>query len=82
MNEQLRIAHLNYYRTFGSGTADTFYTWHTGAIPSQYRPGLQCNGAINHLGTISVDADGNIGGKFVNSFSSSKSVSGTVIWTY
>ena len=82
VNEQLRIAHLNYYRTFGSGTADTFYTWHTGGIPSKYRPGLQCNGAINHLGTIYVDADGNIGGKFVNSFSSSKSVSGTVIWTY
>lgn len=82
VNEKIRMCHLNYYRQFGSATADTFYTWHSGGIPSDYRPPLQCNGSLNQVGVLYVDANGDIGGKFANSFSSSRNVSGSVIWHY
>ena len=82
VNEQLRMCNFNYYRTFGSGDADKFYTWHTGAIPQQYRPPFQTNGAINQVGTLYIEANGNIGGKLAFSFSTDKIISGSAIWHY
>lgn len=82
INETIRMCELRYVRTFESATADTFYTWHTGAIPSEYRPSSQVQGAINQVGTIYVDSTGLIGGKLAKSWSSNRQVNGTVMWHY
>lgn len=82
VNESERLCELRYVRTFSSASADTFYEWHSGAIPSKYRPSSQVMGSMNQVGGIYVDSDGDIGGKFANGFSSNRSVIGTVMWHY
>lgn len=82
VNTSIRMCELRYVRSFGSASADTFYSWHSGVIPSAYRPSSQVGGAINQVGTLYVDSSGNIGGKFAVSWSSSRSVIGTCSWHY
>ena len=82
INTAIRMCELRYVRSFSSASADTFYEWHTGAIPSGYRPSSQVMGSINQVGAIYVDSNGNIGGKFAIGWSSSRSVIGTVMWHY
>jgi len=82
VNEELRMAELRYVRDFNSATADTFYAWHTGAIPQEYRPSSQVNGSMNQVGVLYVDSTGEIGGKFANSWSSTRTVRGTTQWHY
>ena len=82
VNGKTRTAELRYVRTFSSATADTFYTWHSGAIPSAYRPSDQVNGSCNQAGAIYVDSTGEIGGKFANGWSSDRLVKGSVMWHY
>lgn len=82
INESLRMCELRYNRNFSAADADKFYSWHTGAIPAEYRPSEQVNGSINQVGVLYVDSAGEIGGKFANSWSSSRLVKGTVIWHY
>ena len=76
------MCELRYVRTFGSASANTFYEWHTGVIPSGYRPSSQVGGAINQGGTLYVNASGDIGGIFSRSWSSSANVIGTCMWHY
>lgn len=82
INTAIRLCELRYVRDFGSASADTFYSWHTGAIPSSYRPSSQVQGAFNQVGTIYVNSSGDIGGKFAFSWSSNRSVIGSVMWHY
>ncbi len=82
VNEAEKLCILNYVRDFSAADADKFYTWHTGAIPSQYRPSIQSNGSMNQVGVLYVDSTGEIGGKFANSWSSNRTVKGTVMWQY
>lgn len=82
VNEAIRMCELRYVREFSSATGDTFYTWHSSAIPEDYRPPAQVNGAINQVGTLYVDSNGEIGGKFANSFSSTRNCKASVIWHY
>ena len=82
VNESLRLCELEYVRDFGSADADKFYSWHSGAIPSTYRPSAQVNGSMNQVGTLYVDSTGEIGGKFANAWSSNRTVKGTVTWHY
>lgn len=83
VNAHLRLCKLRYSRSFGSATADTFYTWHEKLIPTAYRPPHQCHGNFNHVGTLVVKANGDILGKFANSWSgTSRSVIGDVWWYY
>lgn len=82
VNKETRTAELQYNRTFPSASADTFYSWHTGAIPQGYRPSTQVNGSFNQVGVLYVDPTGEIGGKFANSWSSNRLCKGTVIWHY
>jgi hypothetical protein len=82
VNKDLRLCELRYVRSFSSAVADTFYSWHTGAIPSDYRPSDQVNGSMNQVGTLYTDSNGDIGGKFANSWSSNRTVKGTVMWHY
>ena len=82
VNEAEKLCILNYVRDFSAADADKFYTWHTGAIPSQYRPAMQFNGSMNQVGTLYVDSTGEIGGKFANAWSSNRTVKGTVMWHY
>lgn len=82
VNKDLRLCELQYVRDFGSADADKFYTWHSGAIPSTYRPPNQVNGSMNQVGVLYVDSTGEIGGKFANAWSSNRTVKGTVSWHY
>ena len=82
VNEAIRMCELRYVREFSIATGDTFYTWHSSAIPEDYRPPAQVNGAINQVGTLYVDSNGEIGGKFANSFSSTRNCKASVIWHY
>lgn len=82
VNEAEKLCILTYVRDFSAADADKFYTWHTGAIPSTYRPPNQVNGSMNQVGTLYVDSTGEIGGKFANSWSSNRTVKGTVMWQY
>lgn len=82
INRETRTAELRYVRDFNSASADTFYSWHTGAIPSDYRPSAQVNGSFNQVGTLYTDSNGDIGGKFANSWSSTRTVKGSVMWHY
>ena len=82
VNEDIRMCELRYSRRFPSATADTFYTWHTAAIPQQYRVSSQVGGAINHVGTLYTDSTGVIGGKLAVGWSSERTVIGTVMWHY
>ena len=82
VNGKTRTAELRYVRTFESASADTFYTWHSGAIPTAYRPDAQVNGSMNQVGTLYVDSTGEIGGKFANSWSSTRTCKGSVMWHY
>ena len=82
VNTAIRMCELRYVRTFGSASANTFYEWHTGVIPSGYRPSSQVGGAINQGGTLYVNASGDIGGIFSRSWSSSANVIGTCMWHY
>ena len=82
INGALRLCELNYSRTFSSADADKFYSWHTGAVPLEYRPNMQVNGSMNQVGVLYVDSNGEIGGKFANAWSSSRLVKGTVNWHY
>lgn len=82
VNKETRTAELRYVRDFNSASADTFYSWHTGAIPSDYRPSAQVNGSFNQVGTLYADSNGDIGGKFANSWSSTRTVKGSVMWHY
>lgn len=82
VNKETRTAELRYVRDFNSASADTFYSWHTGAIPQDYRPSTQVNGSFNQVGTLYIDSTGEIGGKFANSWSSTRTVKGSVMWHY
>lgn len=82
VNRETRTAELRYDRTFSSASADTFYSWHTGAIPQGYRPSTQVDGTFNQVGSLYVAYDGEIGGKFANSWSSDRRCIGTVMWHY
>ena len=82
VNPYLRLCKLRYTRTFGSATGDTYYTWHTGLIPTTYRPPHQVQGAFNTVGTLIITNDGDIMGKFANTWSSSRTVIGECIWWY
>ncbi len=82
VNTSIKMCELRYVRSFSSASADTFYSWHSGVIPSAYRPSSQVGGAFNQVGTLYVDSAGNIGGKFGVSWSSSRSAIGTCIWHY
>ena len=82
VNKETRTAELRYNREFTSASADTFYSWHTGAIPQNYRPSAQANGSFNQVGTLYIDSNGDIGGKFANSWSSNRLCKGTVMWHY
>ena len=82
VNEAEKLCLLTYVRDFSAADADKFYTWHTGAIPSQYRPSIQSNGSMNQVGSLYVDSTGEIGGKFANAWSSNRTVKGTVMWHY
>lgn len=82
VNEAEKLCLLTYVRDFSAADADKFYTWHSGAIPSAYRPSVQMNGSMNQVGTLYVDSTGEIGGKFANAWSSNRTVKGTVMWHY
>ena len=82
VNEAIRECELRYVRDFSSADGDKFYTWHTSAIPEDYRPSAQVNGSINQVGIIYVDSTGEIGGKFANTFSSTRTCKGSVMWHY
>ena len=82
VNEALRMCELRYVREFSSATGDTFYTWHSSAIPEDYRPSAQVNGSINQVGILYVDSTGEIGGKFANTFSSTRNCKASVMWHY
>ena len=82
VNEAIRECELRYVREFSAADGDKFYTWHTSAIPENYRPSVQVNGSINQVGIIYVDSTGEIGGKFANTFSSTRTCKGSVMWHY
>lgn len=82
VNENIRVCELRYNREFSSGQADTSYTWHNNAIPSNYRPGNQVTGGLNYLGVLIVGSDGNIGGRFVNEFHVNRTIRSSVMWHY
>ena len=82
VNKETRTCELRYNREFASASADTFYSWHTNAIPSTYRPSSQVNGSFNQVGILYVDSNGDIGGKFANGWSSNRLCKGTVMWHY
>ena len=82
VNESIRECELRYVRDFSAADGDKFYTWHTSAIPEDYRPSAQVNGSINQVGIIYVDSTGEIGGKFANTFSSTRTCKGSVMWHY
>ena len=82
VNTTLRLCELRYVRAFSSATAYTYYTWHTGAIPSSYRPSSQVVGSFNYGGTLYVDSEGDIGGLFTNGWSSTHNIIGSVMWHY
>lgn len=82
VNEAIRECELRYVRDFSAADGDKFYTWHTSAIPEDYRPPAQVNGSINQVGIIYVDSTGEIGGKFANTFSSTRTCKGSVMWHY
>lgn len=82
VNEALHLCHLHYARSFNQANADQFYTWHTGLIPTEYRPSVQVQGAINQVGTLIVNSNGDILGKFSVSWSSSRTVVGDVWWHF
>lgn len=82
VNKAEKLCILNYVRDFPTADADKFYTWHTYAIPSQYRPAMQFHGSMNQVGTLYVNSTGDIGGKFANNWSSNHTVKGTVMWQY
>lgn len=82
VNANLGLCKLRYSRSFGSASADTFYTWHSGLIPAKYRPSHQCHGAFNHVGSLIVNSDGDIIGKFGSAWSSERTVIGECWWWY
>ena len=82
VNGATRQCELRYVRNFSAADADKFYTWHSAAIPSQYRPVEQVNGSMNQVGTLYVDSTGEIGGKFANAWTTDSLVKGTVMWHY
>ena len=82
VNEGIRMCELNYVRTFDGADADKFYIWHSGAIPSAYRPSAQVQGVFNQVGIIYVDSTGEIGGKFANAWTGERLCKGSVSWHY
>ena len=82
VNEALRLCELRYVREFSAADADKFYTWHTNAIPQDYLPSTQVNGSFNQVGIIYVDSNGEIGGKFAFTFSSTRVCKASVMWHY
>jgi len=82
VNKETRTCELRYTRKFSSASADTFYEWHSSAIPYTYQPSSQVQGSFNHVGSIYVDVVGAIGGKFSIGWSSERTVIGTVMWHY
>ena len=82
VNEALRLCELRYVREFSAADGDKFYTWHTNAIPQSYLPSSQVNGSFNQVGIIYVDSNGEIGGKFAFTFSSTRVCKASVMWHY
>ena len=82
VNTATKMCELRYRRTFSSASADTFYTWHSGLIPSDYRPSSQINGSFNQVGILYIDSTGEVGGKFANGWNSSRKCIGSAIWHY
>lgn len=82
VNETIHLCHLHYNRSFTSASADTFYTWHTALIPSEYQPSVQVQGSMNQIGSLIVNGNGDILGKFGIAWSSSRTVAGDCWWHY
>ena len=83
VNEAIRMCDFHYQRDFTSATADTNYSWHTGLIPSDYRPITQATGSFNFLGTLIINTNGNVGGRFATTWTnSSRTVQGSAMWHY
>lgn len=81
-NEDLRLCHLRYSRTFNSATANTMYEWGQ-LIPSGYRPLFMTTGNGNRNGaTLTIDSDGYLYGRFQTAFSSSTTFYYSVMWHY
>ena len=81
-NEDLRLCHLRYSRTFNSATANTMYEWGQ-LIPSGYRPLFMTTGNGNRNGaTLTIDSDGYLYGRFQTAFSSSTSFYYSAMWHY
>lgn len=81
-NEDLRLCHLRYSRTFNSATQNTLYEWGQ-LIPSTYRPKFMVTGNGNRNGaTVTIDSDGYIYGRFQTAFSSSTSFYYSAMWHY
>lgn len=81
-NEDLRLCHLRYSRTFTSASANTMYEWGQ-LIPSTYRPKYMVSGSGNRNGaTITIDSDGYVYGRFAIAFTSSTSFYYSAMWHY
>lgn len=81
-NEDLRLCHLSYSRTFSSASANTLYGWGQ-LIPSAYRPPSMVTGSGNRNGaTVTIDSDGYLYGRFQTAFSSSTSFYYSAMWHY
>ena len=81
-NEDLRLCHLRYSRSFNSATANTMYEWGQ-LIPSTYRPPFMVTGSGNRNGaTVTIDSDGKLYGRFQTAFSSSTTFYYDVMWHY
>lgn len=81
-NEDLRLCHLRYSRSFNSATANTLYEWGQ-LIPSAYRPPFMVTGNGNRNGaTVTIDSDGYIYGRFQTAFNSSTSFYYSAMWHY
>lgn len=82
VNHRVKLCEFHYYRQFTSAEADHLYTWHTAAIPEEYRPPVQATGSFNQVGMLYVSASGDIGGKFANAWSTARNCNGMVTWHY
>lgn len=83
VNGAERLASFKYSRHFGSVTGGTAYTWHSGAIPSDYRPTQATTGAFNYIGTLIISTNGDIGGVMQNTDTSgSKTYNASAMWRY
>ena len=83
VNGEERLAYFRYSRQFASVSGGSVYTWHSGAIPSDYRPNQTTTGAFNYIGTLIISTNGDIMGVMQNTDTSgSKTYTATTMWRY